>query len=137
MLLLLACADLPEELEGATPVPGFQQSACLGDPNPNRLPYGSWVSITGGADVYVNDVTFRCDQRLEGFMLVEKQHVSLLVQPIDMDPEDPEECACLYNVDMHIVLTTGSYLMDVYRRGDHQGKDDEMALILTGEFAVP
>lgn len=138
LIFLLACADLPEGFEGATPVPGFEQSACLGTPDPTTASYGTITSITGGVDVWVAELPFRCEQRLEGFMLVEEDNaVSLLIQPIDMDPEDPKECACTYEVTAHIVLTTGMYTMDVFRRGDHSSPNDEPVLVAYGPFEVP
>ncbi len=136
--LLLGCADLPVAFEGATPVPGFEQSGCLGEPSPAIAAHGTITSITGGVDVWLADLPFRCEQRLEAFMLVEERtEVSLLVQPIDMDPEEVAKCDCLYEVTAHIVLTTGHYNMDVYIRGDHSSGHDSPKLVAWGPFEVP
>lgn len=118
LLLLTACGpDLPEEWRGAERIEDFVQKECDGNP------YDEYTSTVDAAaegshvDVVYGDAPFRCAQEVEGFWKQENQLLSILVQPVDMNPSEVAGCDCLYEIDMSVVSDATS--VDLWRRWDN------------------
>lgn len=132
LVLLLACADLPDGWENARRIDDFHQEQCEG----SAYDTGVVVAVTASAEadataVAATNVGFRCAQDVEGFWQDGDAGVEVLVQPIDMDPAAVAACDCLYALDM-----TVPSLADVvafYTRGDHLSGRDEPTLLGTAD----
>ncbi len=113
-------ADLPAGWEDAEPVSSLVQAECDGDPYEGS---NEMVDATPGidaVDVSYTEAHFRCAQDVEAFYLLEGDVLSILVQPIDMDPGAVAGCDCLYDIDLSVdVETTTPLTVELYRRWDN------------------
>lgn len=117
--------DLPEGWEGAVGIEDFIQYACDGSPSDDG--WTSTVTATAiqpGLRVIGNDLPFRCEQEVEGYYRVDGEAVDLLVQPVDMDPEEVAACDCLVEVEAGVPEEPPA-TVSLYRRSDHYGQNDD------------
>jgi hypothetical protein len=127
----LAEPDFPEGWEEAAPVASFTRAACGDD---TYLEDGDERVEASGAlgtvSVSYLDAHFRCDQEVEGFQLLEGDTLSILVQPIDMDPRETARCDCLYDIELAVEdLPAGALTVDVFRRWDNLNDDNDPVFI--------
>lgn len=123
-LLLVACGEpepeMPEGWEDATLLVDFTQSDCAGDPGSAQEEILVQVTLP---TVRVNwDKTlFRCDQAVEAYLRQGDGNVDLLVQPVDLNPEQVARCDCLYDLEARFNgdETLGS--VTLYKRNDEVG----------------
>ena len=138
-LATAACApDLPEDWADALPVASLTQGACDGDPyagDPNER-----LEAEGGAGqatLHYREAHFRCEQDVEGFYLLDGGTLSVLVQPIDMDPSAVAGCDCLYDIDMEVAqLPAGTLTVDLFRRWDNINDDNDPVAIGSAEIEI-
>jgi len=143
ILLLTACgADLPENWDNAAPIDDFQQSDCAGDPDDeleeNEEDSANNLSMNienGLLNIDFNKAVFRCEQEVEGFQKAEANHISVLLQPKEMNPSMVAKCSCLYNFSLSFpVENSGGYTVDLYTRSDRYGGEAELQSIHTIEM---
>jgi hypothetical protein len=138
-LLATACApDLPEDWADALLVPTLTQGACDGDPyagDPDER-----LEAEGGAGqatLHYLEAHFRCEQDVEAFYLLDGDALSVLVQPIDMDPSMVAACDCLYDIDMEIPdLPAGALTVELFRRWDNINDDNDPVAIGSAEIEI-
>ncbi len=112
--------DLPESWEGAEPVASLVQAECDGDPYEGADEHIEVVASPGEVQLTYREAHFRCEQEVEAFYLLDGTDLSILVQPIDMDPENVAGCDCLYDIDITVDgLDTGALTVEVFRRWDN------------------
>lgn len=130
-LLTAACApDLPEDWADAQPVSSLTQGACDGDPYGDSDERLEAEGGAGQASLHYLEAHFRCDQDVEAYYLLEGDTLSVLVQPIDMDPSSVARCDCLYDIDIEIAdLPAGTLTVDLFRRWDNINDDNEPVAI--------
>lgn len=117
-LFLSACGpDLPEGWEDAQPIEDFTQRACEGDPYGGVEPVVTAQKADGGVNVVYDQAHFRCAQDVEGFYLASDGALSVLVQPIDMNPRAVAGCDCLYTLEMGLPVEGDA--VTVWRRWDN------------------
>ena len=134
LLLLVACApDLPAGWEDAEPIADFHQAACEGDPYGKFEPTVSAAESDGGLAITYDKAVFRCEQDVEGFYKLDGDTVSVLVQPIDMNPSIVAGCDCLYTLDMGVEATGAT--VEMWRRWDNLNDPNDPVLIDTVEVA--
>lgn len=135
LFALLACNDLPPDWSQAEPIPDFTQRACEGSPYDSGLsdPVLSAEAAQDGVSVEIGPVMFRCAQKVEGFWLADGVTLDVLVQPIDMNPNEVAACDCLYDLSMTVPGSGSS--VQVWTRGDHLSGMDEPELAAEGEVA--
>jgi hypothetical protein len=130
-------ADLPPDWEDAEPVAALVQTECGGDPYEGadeRL-----EAEGGGGEVSLSyrEAHFRCEQEVEAFYLLEGDTLSVLVQPIDMDPGAVAGCDCLYDVDITVDgLEVGALNVALFRRWDNLNDPNDPVAIDSAEVEV-
>lgn len=141
-LLLLAAgcaftANLPEDWKDAEPVPSMSQSECDGDPYES---YDEHIEASGGAgqvEIHYQEAHFRCEQEVEAWSLLEGDTLSILVQPIDMNPRNIAMCDCLYDIDITVEgLPAGALTVDLYRRWDEINDPNDPVFIDSAEVEI-
>jgi hypothetical protein len=124
LLLLAACADLPEGWEDAQPIADLEQAACeSGAYDTGVVSEVTATATDGSVDVTATEVQFRCSQAVEGFWRASGEGADVLLQAVVMNPSSVAKCDCLY--DFAMVVPTGASAVTVYARGDHQSGRDE------------
>jgi len=134
----LSAPDFPEGWEEAEPVDSFEQTECGGDPYEGD--YEETVEVvagTGSIEIGYAEAHFRCEQDVEAFYLLEGDTLSVLVQPIDMDPRETAKCDCLYDIDLTVLeLPAGALTVDVFRRWDNINDDNEPVWVGSAEVEI-
>ncbi len=116
-------ADLPAGWEDARHIDDFTQGECDGYAGDT----GEVPTVTATADaglrVVGDNLTFPCSTEVEGFYRSETldiypvvYQVSVLVQPVDMDPYAVAGCDCLYRVEAGIPEDPESATVYLYTR---------------------
>lgn len=72
----------------------------------------------GGIGVEYDNALFRCKQDVEAFQRRDHAHIDVLIQPVDMHPNPPVRCDCLYRIEMDVPAPAGAYSFTLYTRGD-------------------
>lgn len=132
VLLLAACFELPPDFENARLIEDFVQKDCGGTPYDTGVapPVATLAASGGQTAVAVGPLDFRCAKPVQGFWIEDGDQVSVLVQPIDMNPAAVAGCDCLYDVEFTLPVSTAA--VEVYTRGDNQSGRTEPALQATG-----
>lgn len=140
-ILLVSCTNLPDGWEDATRIEVFNQAECMTpDPELDELEADentpSQISGTINNDNLVItylEAEFRCSQSVEGFQMVDGNLISILVQPINMNPRMVAKCGeCQYDIDLSVpVAQQDIYEVEVYHRTDAYAGDPTMELIDT------
>ena len=127
--------NLPEGWEEAARLTDFSQSDCDGDPGEGfgRTQDLDVTLSTGFAAVSWTNTVFRCDQPLEAYVR-RTNRVEVLVQPVEMNPEEPARCDCYYNLDFALNVTEADTEFAFYVRRDEAGGPSAPALV--GELTV-
>ena len=140
-LLAIFCTaclpDLPSGWEDAKPIDELQQSECEGDPY--EAEDNDESSLTGGIEneelqLQYSKATFRCDQAVEGFHMIEDGKLSILIQPQEMNPSMVAKCDCLYDIDISIIGLEDINTIDVYKRSDGYAGEPSMRHVDTIDF---
>ncbi len=138
LVLPSACGpdvDLPAGWEEAVWIEDFIQYECDGSPSTD-----DWVStviasaIQPGLRVIGDDLPFRCEQDVEGFYRVSGEAVDVLVQPVEMDPDEVARCDCLYRIEAGIPEAPPA-TVTLYRRWDNLNVPNRPVLV--GSIRVP
>ncbi len=133
MLLVLAfgCFDLPPDFEGAHLIPDFHQAECSESAYDTGVgePVATLAQNDSESSVAVGPVGFRCAQDVQGFWIEANDGLSVLVQPIDMNPAAVAGCDCLYDLTMTLPSVTDR--VEVWTRGDNQSGRSEPTLEAT------
>jgi hypothetical protein len=130
----LLIPDLPVGWEDAEPVASLVQAECGGDPYDGAE--GSLEASLAGDELSVayGEAHFRCEQEVEAFYVLEGDVLSILVQPIDMDPVSVANCDCLYDVDLTVDgLDSADLTVELYRRWDNINDPNDPVLIASLE----
>ncbi len=132
LFFALACFDLPPDFENAQLIEDFVQRDCEGSAYDSAIAptTASVVARDSGTEVAVGPLGFRCAQKVQGFWVGEGDEVSVLIQPVDMNPTEVAGCDCLYDVDFTLPTTTSA--VAVYTRGDNLSGRSEATLEVTG-----
>ena len=127
-LLLAACTpDLPAGWEGAEPIADFTQAECEGNPYDPFEPEVGANQVGATVEVRYDKAHFRCAQDVEGYFKLEGNLLSILVQPVDMNPTQVAGCDCLYTLDMGVSADAAS--VAVWRRWDNLNDPNDPELI--------
>ncbi|MFT7521138.1 MAG: hypothetical protein ACI9MC_003289 [Kiritimatiellia bacterium] len=111
--------DLPEGWEEATAIFDFTQSACAGDPLTDDVVQNvEGQALSGSVRFTWSHITFRCDQAVQGYVRRGEGVADVLVQPLDLEPDDIARCNCLYNLDMAFNTPSGPTDIGFWRRPD-------------------
>jgi len=132
-------ADLPSGWEDAPRIPGLTQNSCDagGVPTTGYDERARFTGCPGFVHVVYSDAYFRCAQDVEGFARRSNGAVDILVQPIDMSGDSAAGCDCLYDIIVDIGgLSAGDYEVSLFRRGDHEGSNDDLVHIATATATV-
>ncbi len=122
--------DLPEGWEDAEPVSSLVQAECDGDPYDGAEGFLEASAAAGEVVVTYGDAHFRCAQDVEAFYRLEGAVLSILVQPIDMDPKNVAACDCLYDVDLTVDgLDAGALTVELFRRWDNINDPNDPELV--------
>jgi hypothetical protein len=121
VLLLAACGpDLPEGWEDAERVHDLEQADCAGNPYEE---HDEHIEVDFDRDpvrVDYLEAHFRCAQDVEAFARSDGADLSLLVQPIDMDPKVVAGCDCLFDIRMDVAEHEGTPdVVTLWRRWDN------------------
>lgn len=133
--LLIACGggpDLPEGWEDAELIAEFNQSDCQGDP-----PAGGQVDAQlgpGTLSITWQDATFRCDQPVEGYVKRIGVTHEILVQPVDLLPDEYARCDCLYDLDWRYNVNEDLETVTLFSRRDEIGGASSPQTIGTFNF---
>jgi hypothetical protein len=140
-IALLGCSgpDLPPGWEDAERIEGLTQTECAGSP------YGDGPDETltatgkaGAVSIAYDAAHFRCEQQVEGFARTTAHSVSVLVQPIDMNPSAVAGCDCLYDIRMTVGgLDQGAASVELYRRWDNANTHNDPVKIGAASVDVP
>jgi hypothetical protein len=124
-------ADLPAGWENSSRIERFSQSGCGNSPASVGPAESVDVAVVGGTiDIKYAYAPFRCQQNVEGFVRQIGNALDALVQPIDMNPQQPTTCDCLYELGMTLPARAGSYeageyALSVSRRWDNVVETDD------------
>jgi hypothetical protein len=119
-------ADLPTGWENAERVDQLVQMECGGSPQGDYSEQATFVPGSGSLGVDYQDAPFRCEQDVEGFVLHGTGSLELLVQPIDMDPDEVAACDCLYHIEIDVLgLAAGELEVSLERRWDHLNEPND------------
>lgn len=123
--LVIACGedgpDLPEGWEEAEPILEFEQSDCGADPSEG---YETGINVqvsSGAADVTWTNQPFRCEQPVEAYIRREGAGIDVLVQPVEIHPEEVVRCDCLYDLGMGFNMSDSETSITFYTRNDEAG----------------
>jgi hypothetical protein len=129
--------DLPEGWGDAEKVTEFLQFACGG----SALEGGNERMDLRGAEhevlIEYYDAHFRCAQDVEAYSMESGDHLEVLVQPVDMDPDGVAACDCLYEI--HLIVDTDEeqeYSVTLYRRWDNLNSDNEPVVVDTRSISA-
>jgi hypothetical protein len=129
--------DLPKGWEDAERVSHFLQLAC---PGADSEPGDERMDVRGAErEVLIEyyDAPFRCAQELEAYSKESGSQLDVLVQPVDMHPENVTKCDCLY--ELHLLVETWQerrYAVDLYRRWDHFNSDNDPVEVASTEVST-
>jgi hypothetical protein len=135
-------ADLPADWENASRIERFRQSGCGNSPASVGPAEAIDVAVTGGTvDIKYAYAPFRCQQAVEGFVRETGNVLDVLVQPVDMSPEQPTTCSCLYEFGLTLPARAGSYkageyTLTVHRRWDNVVTDNPLVPVSTQALAI-
>jgi len=123
-VLAMACSsgpNLPEGWEEAELVNDFQQSECTGEPGT-----GATEEINGVADATTMELSwtnteFRCEQKVEAYLKRLGVTHELLVQPVEMEPDEVANCDCLYDLDAQWNISGDLESVRIFKRVDEFG----------------
>lgn len=91
----------------------------------------------GAASLDYREAHFRCEQDVEGYYQIEGDTLSVLVQPVDMNPSQTAKCDCLYDIDMEIGdLAAGSLTVELFRRWDNINDDNDPVAVGEAEVEI-
>jgi hypothetical protein len=135
--------DLPSDWAKAVRIDRFKQGDCT-DAAVGGAPATIEPVVTDGSiDIPHLHADFRCQQDIEGYVREDSGTISVLVQPINLNPIFHSECNCQYDVAMTIPgdkrthYASGSYQLSVYRRGDNIDKPNDPVAIGSVAVDVP
>ena len=127
LLLLTACGgedgpDLPVGWEEAELLVDFGQSACAGDPTEGARDVEINGAINSGAiRITWTNAVFRCEQDVEAYIRREGTTIDLLVQPVEILPEEVARCDCYYDLDAGFNVADDLSAITFYTRRDEVG----------------
>lgn len=99
--LLAGCVvDLPSDWEGALGIADLIQSECEGDPYEDQDERVEAARGTDTLNVSYLEAHFRCEQDVQAFGQIAGSTLEVLVQPVDMNPNQVTACDCLYEIEM-------------------------------------
>jgi hypothetical protein len=138
LVFALACSaepasPLPVGWELAREISDFTQGACLDDGSQEPGSIGVFIQ-NATAFVTWARVSFRCDQPLTAYARFGTM-IDVLVQPVDLHPDAPARCDCLYTLDFAFEVDSDVERFNFYIRHDeHAGPTLPE---LTGTIVVP
>ena len=135
-------ADLPADWENSSRIERFRQSGCGNSPASVGPPEAIDVAVAAGTlDINYAYAPFRCQQNVEGFVRETGNALDILVQPVDMNPQQPTTCSCLYDLGLTLPARAGSYkagdyTLTVYRRWDNVITDNPVVTVGTRALVI-
>ena len=135
-------ADLPPDWENSSRIERFRQSGCGNSPASVGPAEAIDVAVAGGTvDIKYAYAPFRCQQNVEGFLRETGNALDVLIQPVDMSPEQPTTCSCLYELGLTLPARAGSYdageyTLTIYRRWDHVVTDNPLVPVSTRAIVI-
>lgn len=140
VVLLVACggqeSNLPEGWEEASLIVDFAQTVCLDEVDSDEeIVEEIRVNAQSGAAVISwKNVVFRCEQPLEAYLRRGNQ-LDVLVQPVDLFPEDIVRCDCRYDLDFAFNIGEGERRFGFFVRRDQVGGSSSPSLV--GTVVIP
>lgn len=137
LLLLTACGgedepELPPGWEEATLLVDFGQTECTGDPiDEQRTAEINGNILSGAIRVTWTNAVFRCEQALEAYTRRDGTRIDLLVQPVELMPEEVARCDCYYDLDAGFNVPEDLATVGFYTRRDEVGGPSSPNLVGT------
>jgi hypothetical protein len=125
--------NLPVGWEEATLLIDFGQTACLGDPldDPEATQEINASLLSGSARITWTNALFRCEQDVEAYIRRDGTRVDVLVQPVEILPEQIARCDCYYDLDMSFNVDDSLTAIGFYTRNDEIGGPSSPSLVGT------
>jgi hypothetical protein len=132
----VACAELPEGFEAATPIEVVQHD-CAGSPDvENSVPGTLMAAATLDNDVSgtLLNASFLCSTEVCGFAVEVDGVARVLFQPCDMNPFQEALCSCLSDIDFVAPFAADVELVgaEAWSRGAHV--EEEASLLDSVDF---